>query len=155
MKEKIYIAHRGNTVGKFESYENEPAYIDKAISEGFDVEVDVWYVDGIWYLGHDKPQYGIPFEWITKRKNVLWVHCKNMEALRKLSELNSKKVDINFFWHEKDTAALTSVGYIWCYPGKQALGGSIAVLPEIYNDNTSFCNGICSDYIQKYKEEGK
>ena len=57
------IAHRGNTNGSFESYENEPMYIDKAIQEGFDVEVDVWYVDGVLYLGHDKPQYGINFRW--------------------------------------------------------------------------------------------
>jgi len=29
----VLISHRGNTNGKFESYENEPMYIDKAISE--------------------------------------------------------------------------------------------------------------------------
>jgi len=55
----ILISHRGNINGKFESYENEPTYIDLALSKGYDVEIDVWYVDGLLYLGHDKPQYGI------------------------------------------------------------------------------------------------
>jgi hypothetical protein len=150
----IYIAHRGNTIGKFESYENEPNYIDKAISEGFDVEIDVWYVDSIWYLGHDKPQYGIDFDWIRKRSDKLWVHCKNIEALERLS--NTSKLDtadINFFWHEEDTATLTSYNYIWVYPGKQPIKGSIAVMPEINNDDVSKCMGICSDVIKKYKDE--
>ena len=46
----ILISHRGNTNGKFESYENEPMYIDKAISDGFDVEIDVWMTDGQLFL---------------------------------------------------------------------------------------------------------
>ena len=51
----VLISHRGNTNGKFESYENEPMYIDKAISDGFDVEIDVWMVEGQLFLGHDIP----------------------------------------------------------------------------------------------------
>jgi len=63
----IYIAHRGNTNGKFESYENEPNYIDMAIKKGFDVEIDIWCIDNLIYLGHDKPQYGIDFGWLRDR----------------------------------------------------------------------------------------
>ena len=79
--EIILISHRGNTNGKFESYENEPNYIDLALSKGYDVEIDIWYVDGLLYLGHDKPQYGIDFRWIRDRINRLWVHCKNVDAV--------------------------------------------------------------------------
>jgi hypothetical protein len=82
----ILISHRGNTNGKFESYENEPMYIDKAISDGFNVEVDVWMVEGQLFLGHDKPQYGINYSWLKERKTKLWVHCKNIEALEMLDE---------------------------------------------------------------------
>jgi hypothetical protein len=32
----ILIAHRGNVNGRFESYENEPNYIDLAIKKGYD-----------------------------------------------------------------------------------------------------------------------
>jgi len=61
------ISHRGNINGKFESYENEPNYIDLAIKKGYDVEVDIWYIGNILYLGHDKPQYEIDFRWIRDR----------------------------------------------------------------------------------------
>jgi len=142
----MLIAHRGNTNGKFESYENEPNYIDKAISEGFDVEVDVWYNNGILYLGHDKPQYGLPINWLESRLDKLWIHCKNIEAVEWFSY--SKK--FNYFWHEKDTVTLTSRGFIWAYPGKQPIENSIAVMPEIHNEDISKCVGVCSDFIVKY-----
>ena len=58
----------------------------------------------------------------------------------------------NYFWHETDTLTLTSKGYIWVYPGKQIVKNSIAVLPEIFNDNISECVGICSDNIKNYKK---
>jgi len=144
----ILIAHRGNIDGKSELYENEPNYIDKALKKGYDVEIDVWVIEGNFYLGHDKPQYGITLEWLDKRKNELWIHCKNIEAME---WFNSLFDTYNYFWHQEDTLTLTSKGYIWAYPGKQPIKTSIAVMPEIYNDDISQCLGICSDYIQNYK----
>jgi hypothetical protein len=47
--------------------------------------------------------------------------------------------------------ALTSKNYIWAYPGKQPIKGSIAVMPEVHNDDLDNCIGICSDYINDYK----
>lgn len=145
----ILISHRGNTNGKFESYENEPNYIDKAISEGFDVEIDVWLIDGVLFLGHDKPQYGITKDWFNQRYEKLWIHCKNIESIEWFNKYGS---DFNYFWHEEDTLTLTSKQYMWAYPGKQLIVGSIAVMPEIYNDNLDKCIGICSDHIKKYKK---
>ena len=144
----ILIAHRGNIDGKSELYENEPNYIDKALKKGYDVEIDVWVIEGNFYLGHDKPQYGITLEWLDKRKNELWIHCKNIEAME---WFNSLFDTYNYFWHQEDTLTLTSKGYIWAYPGKQPIKTSIAVMPEIYNDDISQFLGICSDYIQNYK----
>jgi len=43
------------------------------------------------------------------------------------------------------------MNYIWAYPGKQPIEGSIAVMPEINDDNISKCEGICSDYINQYR----
>ena len=40
----ILISHRGNLNGKTDD-ENKPKYIEEAFSQGFDVEVDVWYID--------------------------------------------------------------------------------------------------------------
>lgn len=144
------IAHRGNTNGSFESYENEPNYIDLAISRGYDVEVDVWFIDKILYLGHDKPQYGVNFSWFRDRIGKLWIHCKNIDAV---SFFNENHYEFNYFWHENDTITLTSLNNIWAFPNKQPIKGSIAVMPELNNDDVSQCMGICSDYVEKYKNE--
>jgi hypothetical protein len=145
----ILISHRGNINGKFESYENEPNYIDLTISKGYDVEIDIWIIEGLFYLGHDEPQYGITLDWLNKRKDKLWIHCKNIEAIEFFNLLFGT---YNYFWHQEDTVTLTSKGYIWAYPGKQPIKNSIAVMPEIFNDNLDSCMGICSDYIQNYKK---
>lgn len=145
----ILISHRGNISGRLESYENEPNYIDLAISKGYDVEVDVWYKDNLLWLGHDEPQYGVDFRWFRDRITKLWVHCKNTESIVFFKNCG---YPINYFWHENDTLTLTSKGYVWVYPGKQPIKDSIAVMPEINNDNITPCLGVCSDEIQNYKK---
>ena len=144
----ILIAHRGNTNGPFESFENEPSYIDKSITNGYDVEIDAWYIDNQLYLGHDNPQYKIDFRWMRDRLSKLWIHCKNIEAVIFFSEC---EYDFNYFWHENDTITLTSTKKIWAFPGKQPIKNSIAVMPELFKDDISKCLGICSDYISNYK----
>jgi len=42
----ILISHRGNINGRFEDWENKPEYINDALSLGYDVEVDIWFVNG-------------------------------------------------------------------------------------------------------------
>jgi len=140
----ILISHRGNVNGRFEDWENKPEYIDDALSLGYDVEVDVWFIDGKFMLGHDEPQYEIDYKFLMNEK--LWCHAKNLNALFEM-----KKYAIHYFWHETDTVTLTSKNYVWAYPGKQPIKGSIAVMPELENDNVLLCTGICSDYIQYYK----
>jgi hypothetical protein len=147
----IYISHRGNINGKIEEYENHPKYIDNAIDLGYDVEIDVWMVEGVLLLGHDEPQYGITQQWLNERVNKLWIHCKNVEAVEWFYAIKS----FNYFWHQEDTLTLTSKGYIWAYPGKQPISDSIAVMPEIHNDSLFLCLGICSDVIEKYKNESR
>jgi len=142
------IAHRGNTNGRFESYENEPMYIDLAIKKGYDVEIDVWYKDNVLWLGHDKPSYGVDFRWFHDRIGKLWIHCKNIDAILYFKEC---EYEFNYFWHETDDVTLTSYNYIWSYPGKQPIRNSIAVMPELNDDDVSQCIGVCSDYVEKYK----
>jgi hypothetical protein len=144
----IYISHRGNIDGKNPQLENKPSYIDKTISLGYEVEIDVWIIDGGLYLGHDEPEYGVSQDWLNKRYKQLWIHCKNIEAMEWFTLIGG----FNYFWHEEDTMTLTSKNYMWVYPGKQPVRGSIAVMPEIYNDDVSQCLGICSDIIKNYKK---
>jgi len=146
---KILIAHRGNINGKIEEEENKPSYIEEAISLGYNVEIDVWVKEGKIFLGHDAPEYETTIAWLLNRCASLWVHCKNIEALEYFHNLQL----FNYFWHQEDTVTLTSKSYIWAYPNKQPIKKSIAVLPELHNDDVSWCSGICSDYIIKYKDE--
>lgn len=142
----ILISHRGNVNGPVSEAENRPDYIDDTIRLGYDVEIDMWWVNGRIYLGHDEPQYEISDEWLEKRIDKLWIHCKNVELLNWI-----RSTSLHYFWHETDTITLTSKNYIWVYPGKQPIISSIAVMPEIYDDNISQCIGVCSDFISKYK----
>ena len=140
----ILISHRGNINGRIESHENKPDYVEDTLRLGFNVEVDVWFKDGEFYLGHDEPQYEVDYKFLVNEK--LWCHAKNVDAI-----LEMKKYTIHYFWHEQDTLTLTSKNYIWAYPGKQPIKRSIAVMPELFNDDTSQCIGVCSDYVLKYK----
>jgi hypothetical protein len=144
----ILISHRGNLNGPNPERENSPEYIDEAIEAGYDVEIDIWLNDGILYLGHDSIQYQTSHQWLKNKKDKLWIHCKNIEAIETLNFFNH---DYNYFWHQDDTLTLTSKNIIWAYPGKQPIQNSIAVMPEINNDNLDNCIGICSDYIINYK----
>ena len=105
------ICHRGNTKGPRPDKENTPEVIDYCISEGYDVEIDLWYTDDKLYLGHDYGQYLIDWKFLQERKDHLWIHAKNFEALAILNGYY-----LNHFWHETDYYTLTSKGFIWTYP---------------------------------------
>ena len=147
----ILISHRGNIEGRIPERENEPSYILNAINQGYKVEIDVWYIDNEYWLGHDEPQYKVSFDWLQSHFKNLYIHCKNLPAAVRFNN-PPNFINFNYFWHETDTIALTSYSEIWAYPGNQPIKNSIAVLPELYNDDVSECKGICSDNIEKYKK---
>ncbi len=143
-----FIAHRGNVHGPNPKEENTIDYILKAIKQGFDVEIDVWYVNGCLYLGHDKPQYVVPeFTFFKNNIDKLWCHCKNLQAFDILMPMG-----IHCFIHDTDIATLTSQNFVWLYPTENiVVNNSICVLPEWYDFNIKHvekCVGICSDYIK-------
>ena len=147
---KHFISHRGNINGRIPDRENHPDYIDEAINLGYDVEIDLWYINEKFWLGHDKPEYETTLSWVASRQDKLWVHSKNHEAMVYLSEY--QLLNLNWFWHEEDDMTLTSKRFMWVYPGKQPIKNSIAVLPEINEDDVSLWLGICSDQIEKYTD---
>jgi len=140
----ILISHKGNLDGRVIEFENRPDYINHTLSQGYNVEVDVWFKNNEFYLGHDTPMYKVGTEYL--KNNKIWCHAKNIDALYPL-QCN----DIHYFWHQEDDLTITSKGQLWVKPGKQPVRGSIAVLPELYNEDTSQCIGICSDKIKEYK----
>ena len=150
----ILISHRGNINGKNVERENHPSYIDEAIEAGYDVEIDVWYLGGRLFLGHDSAQYVVDIHWLENRSNKLWIHCKNMDALSYFNEYEWKQsIQFNYFSHDVDMGVLTSHSYIW---STNLCDRGILVLPEVFNNEPNEGTiGICSDVIEKYKDESK
>jgi hypothetical protein len=139
------ISHRGNIDGPNKKLENSPHYIGKALNLGFDVEIDVWFLDGNYFLGHEEPQFPILEEFLQNEK--LWCHAKNLQALEQML-LNP---EIHCFWHQNDTVTLTSRNVVWSFPGTEAIKGSICVLPDVASSISENCIGVCSDFISRYK----
>tara|TARA_R100000030_G_scaffold98925_1_gene89410 strand:+ start:774 stop:1229 length:456 start_codon:yes stop_codon:yes gene_type:complete len=149
-----FIAHRGNISGPSPRLENSPEHIDNALSNGYDVEIDLRgsFANGF-YLGHDHKQYEISIDWLFQRAHKLWIHAKDIESV---SSLIGQSDIFNIFWHQEDDYTITSKGFIWTYPGKVLSPSSICVMPEevqeIYDiEQLKNCAGICSDFIGEYK----
>ena len=142
----IIISHRGNISGPDPENENKPANILKTL-EKFDCEIDLWLVEGHLMLGHDEPQYDIKEDFL--KREGLWIHAKNIDALNFLNDVN-----LNYFWHQEDKATITSLGFIWCYPGVYCSNGitvetgyNIKTHNDLVNSNIA---GVCTDYPLNY-----
>ena len=136
----IHIAHRGNYQGRNINEENKPSYINKAIENGYNAEVDFWLVDGKFWSGHDSPMYQLPTSMLENNK--IWYHAKNILAVEYLSR--NKK--IHWFWHESDNITLTSRGIIWTFPGTVIKNSIINQPKNILKFAYEKCYaGICSD----------
>ena len=138
-----FISHRGNLDGQDLINENSPKQIDRVIQLGYDVEIDIRYINDNFYLGHDSPKYLIDIDWLYQRKNKLWIHLKNIDSLYKMN------TDFNYFWHDLDKFTITSRGYIWSYP--DFINNSITVVKQKINKLPSNILGVCTDYIYFYE----
>lgn len=147
----VIISHRGNLNGPNPSRENHPDYIGEALKAGFPVEIDVWGQENdgdnckVW-LGHDGPQYEVPMKFITIKN--LFIHCKNIEALWWCKTMEC----LDYFFHDKDDAVLTSNEHFWTYPNS-TIHLTEDSIPVIFNRtnmiwdfrDVSRCYGICTD----------
>lgn len=146
------IAHRGNINGPISNKENRPDYIEEALFNNYDAEIDVWFINNKLFLGHDQPDYEIDIAWLYSNKEKLWIHCKDLNSLHYMTKHN----DLNYFWHQTDNFTLTSKQYIWTYPGQQYTDKSVIVISgssinNIQSINQLNCYGVCSDYVQEFK----
>lgn len=139
------ISHRGNIDGRVVYLENSAPYLQRVLNLGFDVECDIWYKDGYFYLGHDSPCYIIDYQWLCDRKDRLWIHCKNLECVRSILGK-----DLHFFWHENDCLTLTSMGIPWCREGIFIKGG--VTVSSCYTKPPNGILGVCTDEPLKYLE---
>ena len=88
------ISHRGNINYKIAEKENNPSYISNALNLNYDVEIDVWLIENIIYLGHDKPQYIIDISWLIERKSKIWIRSSRSTNFKfaKLLENNTRNI---------------------------------------------------------------
>ena len=148
----IIISHRGNLYGKDVDRENTQEAIEEALAQGFDVEVDLWVVDGFLYLGHDKPQYAITISWLNNKSQHLWIHAKNIEAAEFLSD-HAKNPLLHWFWHEEDAMTITNKGFIWSYPKIYVKDCIVVELNRV--DLPSKVKGVCTDVPLLYRKSDK
>lgn len=145
------IAHRGNT--SLEVCENSPSVIENRISDGFEVEIDLWKIGSSWFLGHDSPTYEITKEFLFTYRKSLWIHCKNTASLISMSTSNNRDTPLNYFWHQDDFYTVTSAGFVWAHPKAGVItnaSNTVLVLPSYSSVSDALSNGqdifaICSD----------
>ena len=141
-----YISHRGNLNGPEINLENNPSQIKTALSRGFDCEIDVWFINNHFLLGHDGPSHAVKEAFLENKK--LWCHAKNLAALEKMS---ANKL-IHCFWHDQDRYTLTSRGYIWTATSQPIEKKSVIVRLEPPAPIGSKSYGICTDYPILFQE---
>lgn len=139
----IIISHRGNIAGPVPDKENRPSYIDCAIGNGYHVEVDIRSIDGELWLGHDEPQYKVDHNWLNKRRDYLWIHCKNVEAAHECWAYHS-------FCHTSDPFSYTTTGKVWLHDLTQKIDSDTIIplisLEDINNPINGIPYAICTDY---------
>lgn len=148
-----FIAHRGNMIGRNVERENKEDYILECLELGYQCEIDVWIIDNEIFLGHDGPEHKTTIDFIMERKEHLWIHCKNEDALNFFVHKN-----VNCFYHDKDNYTITSKGIVWGNINSKCISNMICVMPENYQSELEFeelslCIGVCSDYVLFYKQQ--
>lgn len=174
------ISHRGNLTGPHTAKygENHPESIKYILRETpYDVEIDVWKINDVLFLGHDSKKFVVPEDLFNSNQNLdvldrIWVHCKNIEALNWFITQSSM---MNVFFHDKDSVTIVYVsGHIWGHPNIGATGphwehfsdlvkkNYIQVLPErTYEyvglekfiprlDSFNDLFGVCTDYPEHF-----
>ena len=159
----VIIAHRGKLDGNyFPGLENNPSHIQYVLENTeFDVEMDVWYTDGKFYLGHKTPEITVPDYLLTHSRT--WRHAKNIEALVELDRLwNIRKSSLysplgHNFWHEEDTVTYTNTGKIWVHADTKPFSSynAVIVTPEKHGGTELLfamnLYGICTAFPLLYK----
>jgi hypothetical protein len=146
----ILISHRGNLNGRLPERENHPDYIHEAILAGFDVEIDLWVIDGQLFLGHDKPRHPVDFAYLLRKAERLWVHAKDLQAL----ELVGRDPRFNAFCHVNDPRTLTTKGQVWTRSIDEDYDANSVILRLDYaiipQPN---CAGLCTNFPVRYRSD--
>ena len=139
------ISHRGNITASNPTLENTPGYIELALAT-YDCEVDIWFDNKKFYLGHDGPKIEVSKDFVTHPG--LWCHAKHYASLQALLDVGA-----HCFFHKHDDYTVTSKGVIWAYPGKKGDKNTVCVHPhELDVEDVKNFYGVCANNIKDYED---
>ena len=139
------IAHRGLIDGPNHQAENSMTTITEWCRQGRASEIDIWWHQGRFWIGHDEPREPVSPEFL--RSEYLWIHAKNPAALYHLQKLsNEKGWGLRIFYHTDEDYVLTTTGDTIIYPGLPDMEGWTYMMPEMASMIPSVAAKICSDY---------
>jgi hypothetical protein len=142
------ISHRGLINGP-NTLENNPQHLEMLIQNGLTCECDIWIKDSNIWLGHDKPEHSVEWDFLIKNGEYLLIHAKDIQTFHALKmKADTEGVYFNIFYHTDEDMVLTSQGTIIIHPGNPVLDGTLSMMPE-WNPQISLEDAgfVCSDYI--------
>lgn len=140
------VAHRGLTEGANKELENSVTTIQERCEKGLSTEIDIWWHNEGFWIGHDEPREPVNAEFLNSE--FLWIHAKNEGAFYHLQRYsNENGLGLRIFYHTDEHYALTTTGETIILPGLDDVEGWIYMMPENANGVTVKKAGkICSDY---------
>jgi hypothetical protein len=140
------IAHRGLINGPNHSIENSMTTVTEWCRQGRASEIDIWWHQGRFWIGHDEPREPVSPEFLCSE--FLWIHAKNPEGFYHLQKLsNEKGLGLRIFYHTDEDFALTTTGETIILPGLPDMEGWTYMMPEMANMIPTVSGKICSDYL--------
>jgi hypothetical protein len=139
------IAHRGLIDGPNHENENSITTITEWCRQGRASEIDIWWHNEAFWIGHDKPREQVSPEFL--HSEYLWIHAKNPSGLYHLQKLsNEKGWGLRIFYHTDEDYVLTTTGDTIIYPGLPDMEGWTYMMPEAEHVIPTVAAKICSDY---------
>jgi 3-deoxy-D-manno-octulosonate 8-phosphate phosphatase (KDO 8-P phosphatase) len=144
------ISHRGNLSGPNLLLENRPEYVIAASKHCF-VEIDVWFKDGKYFLGHDQPSYEVTKLFLFNEKFL--IHAKNLKTFLQLSRYTS----IEVFFQQSDDIVLTTKARKLFHSRNEMFDAGhdfiwIDLEGKMQPDQIGDMNSLLTDYPFKYLE---
>lgn len=147
------ISHRGNLNGPNLLLENNPDYVIAASKHCY-VEIDVWYKEEKYFLGHDQPVYEVPKLFLFNEKFL--IHAKDLETFLQLSKYTSIEV---FFQQDDDIAITTRTRKLFHSRNEMFEVGQdfiwIDLEGKLLPEQIGNMNSLLTDYPSKYLESSK
>ena len=145
----LIVHHRGNSLSNL-TVENNPIDLKKLVHAGHYIELDVWTRGEKIFVGHDRPDVEVTYDWLLKVADRAFIHCKDGITFSRLKRwFGARGIATNLFYHTHEDYALSTGGWVITYPGKQTFKEFLSMMPESAGRVPSgeACAAICSDKL--------